>query len=76
MGDMTEWMIQSKVRQHLRDQQGSAQCPGCVATAIHLDYESIRTTMNALTRRQLFTPGPCACGAMGLSYGGSARPSP
>jgi hypothetical protein len=68
-------MIESKVRQHLRDRQGSALCARCVAAALHMNYEFIRAAMMALAPRQPFSRGACACGAMGLSYGESVSPS-
>jgi hypothetical protein len=68
-------MIESKVRQHLRGQQGGAQCARCVATALHMNYESIRAAMNYLAPRQSFSRGPWVCGARGLSYGWSGNPS-
>jgi hypothetical protein len=68
-------MIQSKVRQYLRDQQGRAQCARCMAAALRLDYESVRDAMDELAPRQPFSRGPCACGAVGLSYGWLNRPS-
>jgi hypothetical protein len=65
-------MIESRVRQWLREHQGVAHCARCLATALRLDDESIRAAMDDLAPRQPFSRGPCACGETGLSYGWSS----
>jgi threonine dehydratase len=68
-------MIESRVRQWLREHQGAAYCARCVATALLLDDESVRAAMDDLAPRQPLSLGPCACGATGLSYGWSSTGS-
>ena len=66
---MTDKLIESQVRQWLREQQGRAQCARCVASAFVSDYAAVQAAMDELAPRRPFSRGPCACGATGLSYG-------
>jgi hypothetical protein len=68
---MADELIESQVRQWLREQQGRAQCARCVATGLALDYPAVKAAMDELAPRQPFSLGPCACGATGLCYGWS-----
>ena len=67
MADWINWRIESAVRTYLRDHQ-NAHCARCLATALRLNYEAVRGALDVLAPRQLFSRGPCACGATGLSY--------
>jgi hypothetical protein len=67
---MADDVVESSVRQWLRDHQGSAHCATCIAKA--LAYEQVhlvRAALDALAPRPIFSEGPCACGATGLRYG-------
>jgi hypothetical protein len=68
-------LIESQVRQWLREHQGAAHCARCVATGLILDYAAVQAAMDDLVLRRPFSRGPCACGATGLSYGWSAGSS-
>jgi hypothetical protein len=64
-------VLESSVRQWLRDHQGSAHCAACIARAladepVHL----VRAALDDLAPRPIFSAGLCACGAPGLRYGG------
>jgi hypothetical protein len=64
MADVTE----TTVRQWLRDHPG-AHCAECVARDLGLDEAvAVRAAMDDMAPSQIFSLGPCACGATGLSY--------
>jgi hypothetical protein len=76
IGDVTlrsvaDDIIESRVREWLRDHQGSAYCARCVARDLHIDVALAQAAMDDLGTRQIFSRGPCACGRMGLAYGWS-----
>jgi hypothetical protein len=64
-------VIESTVRQWLRDHEGQAHCAACVARDLNLEVDIVRAAMEALAPRQIFSSGPCVCGATGLCYGSS-----
>src|ERR1700730_7576598 len=66
---MADALIESQVRQWLREHQGAAQCARCLAIGLNLDYAVVQAAMDDLAPRRPFARGPCACGATGLSYG-------
>ena len=66
---VTASMTESRVREWLRDHQGSAHCASCVARDLGLDVGLARATITELSPRQAFSRGLCACGATGLCYG-------
>jgi hypothetical protein len=66
---VTASMTESRVREWLRDHQGSAHCSSCVARDLGLDVGLARATIDELSPRQAFSRGLCACGATGLCYG-------
>jgi len=68
---MADEMIESHVRQWLREHEGAAHCARCVANELALDYAAVQAAMDELAPRRLFSRGPCACGATGLCYGWS-----
>jgi hypothetical protein len=53
-------LIQSKARQHLRDQPGARAVRAAWRRRFHMDYESIRAAMDDLASRQVFSRGLCA----------------
>ena len=66
---VTSSMTESRVREWLRDHQGSAHCAGCVARDLGVDVGVARATIDELSPRHAFSRGLCACGATGLCYG-------
>ena len=67
---MADDVLESTVRQWLRDHQGSAHCATCIAKALaHEDVRLVRAVLDDLAPRQIFSAGPCACGTTGLRYG-------
>lgn len=69
---MTErWTTESVVRQWFREHPG-AHCAACVARDLKLDVGAVRAAMDELAPKQIFSLGPCACGATGLSFGWSS----
>lgn len=67
---MADDVLESTVRQWLRDHQGSAHCATCIAKALaQEDVRLVRAALDDLAPRQIFSAGPCACGATGLRYG-------
>jgi hypothetical protein len=71
---MVDDVIESTVRQWLREHQGSAHCARCVARDLQLDHAVVRAAMDELAPRQMFSHSSCACGEEGLSYGWSVGP--
>jgi hypothetical protein len=62
--------LESTVRQWLRNHQGGAYCATCIARELaHEDVRLVRAALDDLAGRQIFSVGPCACGATGLRYG-------
>lgn len=67
---MADDVIESMVRQWLRDHQGRAHCARCIANELaEPDVELIRAALDALAPRPIFSAGTCTCGATGLRYG-------
>jgi len=68
---MADDVLESSVRQWLRDHQGSAHCATCIAKALAYEHvDRVRAALDDLAPRPIFSGGPCACGAPGLRYGG------
>jgi hypothetical protein len=66
---VTNSMTESRVREWLRDRQGSAHCARCIARDLGLDVGLAGATIDELATRKVFSRGPCACGGIGLCYG-------
>jgi hypothetical protein len=67
---MADDVLESTVRQWLRDHQGSAHCAACIAKDLaHEDVQLVRAALDDLAPRAIFSAGQCACGATGLRYG-------
>jgi hypothetical protein len=70
---MADDVLESTVRQWLRDHPGRAHCAQCIARDLALaDVQLVRAALDDLAPRKVFSAGPCACGAPGLRYGGPA----
>jgi hypothetical protein len=71
MDRTTPALIESEVRQWLRDRAGVAFCASCVTMSSRslLDRPSIEAAVVALARRSAgFLPGRCRCGKVGVRY--------
>ena len=67
---MADDVVESSVRQWLRDHQGSADCATCIAKALAYEHvHLVRAALDDLAPRPIFSEGPCACGVTGLRYG-------
>lgn len=66
---MADDVVESMVRQWLREHQGSAHCARCIARDLAVELALVKLAMDELAPRQIFSRGPCACGEEGLSYG-------
>ncbi len=66
---MADDVVESEVRQWLRDHQGRAFCARCMVRELPADEPLIRAALEVLATRQVFSRGRCACGTVGLSYG-------
>jgi len=67
---MADDVLESSVRQWLRDHQGTAHCATCIAKALAYEHvHLVQAALDDLAPRQIFSAGPCACGAPGLRYG-------
>ncbi len=62
-------VIESEVRQWLRDHQGQPHCARCIGRDLQREPQLIQAAMDVLATRQIFSAGPCECGKGGLSYG-------
>ena len=71
---MADDVIESEVRQWLRDHQGHAHCAQCIARDLHQEPQLVQDAMDVLATRQIFSVGSCGCGRDGLSYGWSVKP--
>ena len=66
---MADDLIESIVRQHLRDQAGKAQCALCLARVLNLDRNATQAVLITLAERQPpFAAGRCGCGNNGLKF--------
>ena len=73
---MADDVLESTVRQWLRDHQGQAYCARCIAKDLgEPDPEVVREVMETLAPRPVFSAGRCACGSAGLQYGPPGKPA-
>jgi hypothetical protein len=72
MDDVIDDVTWSVVREWFRERPGDAYCTACVARDLKLDVGAVRAAMDDLAPRQVFSLGPCGCGATGLRYGWSS----
>ena len=65
---MTYNVVESTVRQRLREKRGQVYCADCLAQDLQQDPVEVRAAMAELAVRQDFMAGGCPCGATGLAY--------
>lgn len=65
---MADDVVESEVRQWLRDHQGHAHCARCIAAELPREPQLVQAAMDVLATRPVFSRGPCECGNVGLSY--------
>jgi hypothetical protein len=63
-------LMESVVRQHLRDHPGEVRCADCLARDLGLHPSTAIASVLAILadRQPPFAAGRCACGASGLMY--------
>jgi len=65
---MIDSLMESMVRQRLREKRGQVYCADCLAQDLQQDPVEVRAAMAELAVRQDFMAGGCPCGATGLAY--------
>jgi hypothetical protein len=66
---MADDVIESMVRQLLREQAGEVQCALCLARVLNIDMSAIQAVLVILAERQPpFAAGRCGCGNNGLKF--------
>jgi hypothetical protein len=60
-------VMESMVRQRLREKKGQVYCADCLAKDLEQDPAEVRAAMDALAPRQNFSAGSCPCGQTGLT---------
>lgn len=63
-------LIESIVRQRLREKKGQVYCADCLAKDLEQDPAEVRTAMDELAPRQGFLSRACPCGQTGLMLRG------
>jgi hypothetical protein len=59
-------VMESMVRQRLREKKGQVYCADCLAKDLEQDPVEVGAAMDALASRQNFSAGSCPCGQTGL----------
>jgi len=59
-------LMESMVRQRLREKNGQVYCAECLAKDLEQDPTEVRAAMDVLAPRQNFAAGSCPCGQTGL----------
>jgi len=59
-------IMESMVRQRLREKNGQVYCADCLAKDLGQDPTEVRAAMGVLAPRQSFATGSCPCGQTGL----------
>jgi hypothetical protein len=59
-------VMESIVRQRLREKKGQVYCADCLAKDLEQDPAEVSAAMAELAPRQNFSAGSCPCGQMGL----------
>jgi hypothetical protein len=62
---MSDNVMESMVRQRLREKAGQVYCADCLAKDLQQDPLEVRAVMDVLAPRQHFSAGPCPCGPDG-----------
>jgi len=60
-------IVESMVRQRLRDKDGQVYCADCLAKDLEQDPREVRAAMDVLVPHQNFSAGSCPCGQTGLT---------
>jgi hypothetical protein len=63
---MTDNLMESMVRQRLREKRGQVYCADWLAQDLQQDPAEVRAAMAELAGRQTFIAGGCPCGGTGL----------
>lgn len=67
-GAMIDDVMESMVRQRLRQKQGQVYCADCLAQDLQQDPAEVRTAMDTLVSRTMSVAKACPCGGTGLMY--------
>ena len=60
-------IVESMVRQRLREKNRQVYCADCLAKDLEQDPTEVRAVMDVLAPRQNFAAGFCPCGQTGLT---------
>jgi hypothetical protein len=63
---MTDKVMESMVRQRLREKRGQVYCADWLAQDLQQDPAEVRAAMAELAGRPTFIAGGCPCGGTGL----------
>jgi len=66
-------IMESTVRQRLREKNGQVYCADCLAKDLEQDSREVRAAMEVLAPRQDFSAGSCPCGQQDSCFAGRAR---
>ena len=67
---MTYNIMESMVRQRLREKNGQVYCADCLAKDLEQDPREVRAAMEVLVPLENFSTGSCPCGQTGLMLRG------
>jgi hypothetical protein len=67
---MSYSVMESMVRQRLRDKKGQVYCADCLAKDLHQDPKAVKVAMDTLARGMSFRTRSCPCGKAGIMYVG------
>lgn len=66
---MVDPMLESRVRQWLREREGTAYCAKCIVAArIKATAKAISLVLATIEHRRPFLPGRCQCGRVGVRH--------
>jgi hypothetical protein len=67
---MSYSVMESMVRQRLRDKKGQVSCADCLAKDLRQGPNAVKVAMDALVRGMSFRARRCPCGKAGIMYVG------
>ena len=67
---MTDNLMESMVRQRLREKRGQVYCADCLAKDLQQDPKAVKMAMDTLARGMSFRTRRCPCGKAGIMYVG------
>ncbi len=67
---MSYSVMESMVRQRLRDKKGQVYCADCLAKDLQQDPKVVKVAMDTLARVKSFRTRGCPCGKAGIMYVG------